>query len=146
MDPSSFNVDLESSTSYHLSGNGSYLKRSDSKNLLLLPEEIWLEQTKVNQIRRNADKCLMFRNGYQKALLTGLKPCGGYRWYTGNILRYVAGKKSKIRLVVFISQDNQMIEIFKPLGRAEKTTGKEKSLPEAFKSSRMKFHPVTRQR
>jgi hypothetical protein len=88
----------------------------------------------------------MFRNGYHKDLLTGLKPCPEYQWYKGNILRYEAGKKSKTQLVVFISQDNQTIEIFKSLGRAKTTTGKEKSLPEAFKSSRMKFHPDTTQR
>jgi hypothetical protein len=82
----------------------------------------------------------MFRNGYHKALLTGLKPFGEHRWYKGNFLRYVAGKPSKVQLVIFIAQDKQTIEIYRPLVRAKKTTDKEKSLPEAFISSQMEFH------
>ena len=146
MEPRSFNVDLESCTSYHLSGNGSYLTNTTNRDLLSLPQEIWLEETKVEQIRRNVTQCLMFRNGYHKALLTGLKPFGEHRWFKGNFLRYEAGKSSKIQLVIFIPQDKQTIEIFRPLGRVRKKSGKEKSLPEVFISSQMKSHPDTLQR
>ena len=146
MENLSINVDMESATLYHLSGNGRFITNRDNRHLLFLPHEIWFEETKANQIRRNVNQCLMYRNGYQKAMLTGLKPFGEYRWYQGNILRYEAGKKVKSQIIVFISQDKQTIEIYKPLGRAKKTTGKEKSLPEAFISSQMKFYPDTRQR
>jgi hypothetical protein len=146
MEPRSFNVDLESCTSYHLSGNGSYLTNTTNRDLLSLPVEIWLEETKAEQIRRNVNQCLMFRNGYHKALLTGLKPFGEPRWYKGNFLRYVAGKPSKIQLVIFIAQDKLTIEIYRPLVRAKKKSGKEKSLPDVFKSSQMKSHLDTQQR
>lgn len=146
MDHIPFNVDLESCTSFHLSNNGSYLKSSDTGKLLSFIKEMWLEETKTDQIRRNARQCLMFRNGIRKDLLTGLKPFGQSLWYKGNILRFEAGKRTKIQIIVFISQDNQTIEIYKPLGKAKKKSGREKSLPEVFISSRMKYHPVTRQR
>ena len=136
-------MDLESGTSYHLSGNGSFITNRDNRHLLLLPNEIWFEETKSNQIRRNANQCLMYRNGYSKGMLTGLKPFGEHQWYKGNILRFADGKTVKIQLLIFISQDKRTIEIYKPLGRAKKTTDKEKSLPEAFKCSQMKFHPDT---
>lgn len=136
-------VDLESGTSYHLSGNGSFITNRDNRHLLLLPNEIWFEETKSNQIRRNANQCLMYRNGYSKGMLTGLKPFGEHQWYKGNILRFADGKTVKIQLLIFISQDKKTIEIYKPLGRAKKTTDKEKSLPEAFKCSQMKFHSDT---
>jgi hypothetical protein len=146
MDHIPFNVDLESCTSFHLSNNGSFLKSSDTGKLLSFIKEMWLEETKTDQIRRNAKQCLMFRNGIRKDLLTGLKPCSEQRWFKGNILRFEAGKRTKIQIIVFISQNKTTIEIFKPLGRTKKTTGKEKSLPEAFISSQMRFHPDTRQR
>jgi hypothetical protein len=140
MENSSINVDLESGTSYHLSGNGSFITNRDNRHLLLLPNEIWFEETKANQIRRNAKQCLMYRNGYSKALLTGLKPFGEYLWYKGNILRFADGKTVKTQLLIFISQDKRTIEIYKPLARDKKTSSKKKSLPEAFISSQMKFH------
>jgi len=146
MEPRSFNVDLESCTSYHLSGNGSYLTDTNNRNLLSLPKEIWLEETKSEQIRRNVNLCLMFRNGNHKSLLTGLKPFGKDRWFKGNSLRHEDGKKVRIQFVVFISQDKKTIEIFRPLVRTKKKSGKEKSLPEVFKSSRLKVHPDTRQK
>lgn len=142
----SFDLDLESGTSYHLSGNGSFITNCDNRLLLFLPEEIWLEQTKANQIRRNVKHCLTYRTRTGKALLTGLRPSVDPFWFKGNLLRFEDGKMVKVQLVVFISQDKRTIQIFNPPCRAKKTTGKEKSLPEAFKSSQMKFHPVTRQR
>jgi hypothetical protein len=142
----SFVLDLDSKTSYRITGNGSFIKLPDSRNIIDLPNEIWFEQTKANQIRRNAQECLTYRNRQGKELLTGLRPITGNRWYEGNILRYDASKKTKIPLVVIISQDGQTIEIFRPLSRDKKTSGKERSLPEAFKSSRSKFLPDTRQR
>jgi len=132
-------VDLESGTSYHLSGNGSFITNTTNRHLLFLPNEIWFEETKSNQIRRNANQCLMYRNGYSKGMLTGLKPFGEHRWYKGNILRFADGKTVKTQLLIFISQDKQTIEIYRPLVRAKKTTDKEKSLPEAFISSQMEF-------
>jgi hypothetical protein len=146
MENRSINLDLESGTSYQLSGNGSFITNSDNRHLLLLPNEIWFEETRANQIRQNARQCLMYRNGYSKALLTGLKPFGESLWYKGNILRFADGKTVKIQLLIFISQDKRTIEIYKPLGRAKKTTDKEKSLPEAFKCSQMMFHADTSQR
>lgn len=147
MENRSFVLDLDSKTSYRITGNGSFIKLSDSQNIIDLPDEIWHEQTKANQIRRNAKDCLTYRNRQGRTLLTGLRPIPGNRWYQGNILRYDASKKTRIQLVVIISQDGQTIEIFRPLDRDKKTTGKNESLPEAFESSRLKsHHPDTGQR
>jgi hypothetical protein len=139
-------LDSESKTVYRITGNGSYFQQPDSGNPVFLPNEIWLEKTTAYQIGRNAKLCLTYRTNSGKGLLTGLRITSEPRWFRGNFLRYEAGKRAKIQLVIFISQDKETIEIYRPSGRAKKTTDKEKSLPEVFKGSRMKYHPDTRQR